>query len=285
MTASDDHKFGGEHTQLKLSVLRKYLPAYTTALKKFNYRLHYIDGFAGTGTCRISTPFGTSVIPGSAQIAIDCNPPFHRLHFIEQRVRRARTLQLLADRRPDLDIEVIKGDANTELPRVLARLDARDDRAVTFLDPYGMSVSWTTLEAMTRHVTDVWYLFPLSALYRQTATSAASLDADKSAAIDRLLGTHAWYDAFYAPPRHDDLFGDVAAFDTREANVTGIVDFVSTRLRSIFNGVAQPKVLYQTNAHGKRGAPLFVLYFAITNPSPKAVGLALGIANDILKRD
>ena len=41
--------FGGEWTQEKLDILHRYLDAYTTALKDQNFRLIYVDAFAGEG--------------------------------------------------------------------------------------------------------------------------------------------------------------------------------------------------------------------------------------------
>lgn len=45
-----DSAFGGDWTGKKLDILRKYLQAYTIALKKQTYfKKIYIDAFAGTG--------------------------------------------------------------------------------------------------------------------------------------------------------------------------------------------------------------------------------------------
>lgn len=279
---SPDHYFGGEHTRVKLAMLAKYLPAYTTALSKQPFRLHYIDAFAGTGLCRIKAGTGDILIPGSARIALACEPPFHRLVFIEAKRRHAGALRSLKADHPHRDITVIPGDANDELPQALAQLDRRTDRAVTFIDPYGMEVDWNTLAGLRQFVTDIWYLFPLSALYRQAATDAAGLDARKSAAIDRVLGTHDWYPALYRTAPQTDLFGG-PAYDVRTAHVGAITEWVSARLRATFPGVAGPKILHQMRAGGIPGAPLFALYFIATNPSPGACRLALKIARGILK--
>src|SRR5439155_25446425 len=89
------HQFGGEHTQEKLQALQDYLPAYTTALGK-RFTLHYIDAFAGTGECNITVSGKELRVPGSASIAIDCKPPFHKMVFIEKSASRARTLEKLS---------------------------------------------------------------------------------------------------------------------------------------------------------------------------------------------
>ena len=45
-----EQKFGGVWTIQKLDAVESYLKAYTTALKKQNFHLIYIDAFAGSGT-------------------------------------------------------------------------------------------------------------------------------------------------------------------------------------------------------------------------------------------
>ena len=45
-----DHEFGDQHTELKLSIVQKYLKFFTTALRGKFEELWYIDAFAGTGS-------------------------------------------------------------------------------------------------------------------------------------------------------------------------------------------------------------------------------------------
>ena len=62
-----------------------------------------------------------------------------------------------------------------------------------------------------------------------------------------------------------------------------MLEFVSKRLKGLFPAVTEPKVLYQGgDSKNPSGAPLFALYFAASNPTPKAYGLAMKIAKDIL---
>ena len=49
---TNDPSFGGPWTQEKLEILRRYLDAYTTALKNQPFDLWYIDAFAGSGWYR-----------------------------------------------------------------------------------------------------------------------------------------------------------------------------------------------------------------------------------------
>lgn len=277
------HVFGGEQTLIKLAALEKYLPAYTTALSRKNFRLNYIDAFAGTGVCHINVHGKRRMIRGSASIAIDCDPPFHRIVFIEAKLRHAKALSRLREAAPDKNIEVIHGNANDQLPRVLDGMSRRQDRAVVFLDPYGMAVDWDTVKhCADSQLVDLWYLFPLSGLYRQATNDARAIDPDKEAALKRMLGTDKWREAFYVTHPQMGLLAQ-NEYEVRAADVKQMTDWVTEHLRGVFPTVLEPKLLYQKTPSGKPGAPLFALYFAVSNPDPKARGLASKIAKDILK--
>jgi three-Cys-motif partner protein len=276
------HTFGAVHTALKLRMLEKYLPAYTTALTgRFN--LHYIDAFAGTGACYIRVGESRLLVPGSASIAIACAPPFQHLLFIEKAARKVAALNRLKERFPQRNVRVVRDDANVALPSYISQLDTKNDRAIAFLDPFGMHVQWRTLEDIARsEIVDVWYLFPLFGLYRQATRDAAAIDADKEASLTRTLGTDAWRAAFYAPRAQRALFGDDS--DERVAEVPQMLAWVKKRLETVFPAVLDPYVFRQTRESGKEGAPLFALFFLVSNPTPKARALALRIAGAILGR-
>lgn len=97
-----------------------------------------------------------------------------------------------------------------------------------------------------------------------------------------MMGTEAWREAMYGQPAQFSLL-DAHQDNIRTANVPQMLDWVKARLESLFPGVTAPKVLYQTTRSGKQGAPLFALFFAVSNPSKAAVGLALRIAGSVLR--
>lgn len=156
------HRFGSVHTRLKLEIIGEYLPAYTTALKNFPFTLHYIDAFAGTGYCDIQVGGNRLVVPGSASIAIGCTPVFHKMIFIEKSPRKVRALERLKAATPKRDITIVRDDANIAIAKCLSTLYAHEgDRAIIFLDPFGMQVDWATLERIAKsEISDLWYLFP-----------------------------------------------------------------------------------------------------------------------------
>jgi three-Cys-motif partner protein len=284
-----DHEFGAQHTELKLSIVERYLKAYTTALKTHFVELWYIDAFAGTGsrTVRVEAREGDlidSPVPerveqrrGSAQIAIDVVPRFDRLVFIDTKPAHCWALRELADRHPDRDIVVIEDDANASIQSAIAWDGWKQTRAVMFLDPYGMDVEWATLRAIAAtKAIDVWFLFSLSGLYRQAARRSSYIDASKRAAITRILGTHAWEQELYSDMGQGDMFGSQEK--QRTADVQGLERYVKARLETIFAKVFDPLALPI-----ERKPQRFSLFLCISNPEPKALGLATRIADHILK--
>lgn len=280
----DEHSFGGSWTLIKLEALEKYLVAFNTALSRQNFTRIYIDAFAGTGRCDVKVDGEKTSVDGSARRALSANPPFDKFCFIELKAKKMAALKALEAEHSGKSIEIIRDDANAALKVLCGKHDWRNTRAVLFLDPYGMHVEWPTLEAIAKTgAIDVWYLFPYSALYRQAAKNADAMDSDKLDSITRILGTDEWRKVFYEPQRQSDLFGTEAG-DTREADHHEMLKYVSKRLKVLFPAVADPKILYQAgDSKNPSGAPLFALYFAASNPSPKAYGLAIKIAKDVLK--
>lgn len=279
----DEHSFGGVWTLIKLEALEKYLVAFNTALSQQNFTRIYIDAFAGTGRCDITVDGEKKSVDGSARRALSTNPSFDKFCFIELKAKKLTALKALEAEHSDKSIEIIHDDANVALKALCGKYEWRNTRAVLFLDPFGMHVEWSTLEAIAKTgAIDVWYLFPYSGLYRQAAKNADAMDSDKLDSITRLLGTNEWRQEFYAPQRQSDLFGNDSG-DAREADHHEILKYVSKRLKTLFPAVADPKILYQAgDSKNPSGAPLFALYFAASNPSPKAYGLAIKIAKDVL---
>jgi len=285
-----DHEFGGQHTDLKLRVVEEYLRFFATALSKHFENLVYIDAFAGTGkrTVRVEAKAGDLLEEavqesveqrrGSAQIAIDVEPHFSRLIFIEENPRYCAALAEIASAHPDRKIDVIQGDANAEMHRVLRSINWAGTRGVLFLDPYGMEVDWSTLAAAAATgAIDVWFLFSLSGLYRQATLNKRSIDDDKRRALNRILGAEHWEKELYSKPKGQDLFGENFE-EMRTIGVRGLENFVKARLETIF-----PKVFEPLRLPSGPGPQRYSLFCAISNASPKAIGLATKAANHILK--
>jgi three-Cys-motif partner protein len=283
-----DHEFGGQHTDLKLSIVEDYLNAYTRALRTYFKDLWYIDAFAGTGNRTVRTERrGATLVEmpvdevieqrrGSAQIALDVSPPFDFIVFIEKNRNYVTALNDLAAKNLQRRVYIAESDANTALRSMVAHNTWDDKRAVVFLDPYGMEVEWTTLLSLARtEAIDVWFLFPLAGLYRQATRKLTDIDEHKRAALTKIFGSDTWETELY-PDGEPDMFG-VLPERRREFDPQGLERYVQRRLGEIFAAVLDPLALPIG-----RGPQMFSLFLCISNPSPEAIGLARRIGSHLL---
>ena len=267
-TESSVPDFGGGWTQDKLAYLDAYLGVYTTALRD-KFSLHYFDAFAGTGRYTANDGIERE---GSARIAL--RHPFASYLLVEQHPARYARLRDLTDE-PQMRARrwaVINGDGNSEALRFCEGL-GRNDRAVAFLDPFGLQVEWRTLQAIrATEAIDAWYLFPTSGVARQMTLNPARRDEAKDAALDRVYGTAAWRDDLYASG-NNSLFGD--SVELQRVNSEAIREWTMGRLRGLFPAVRRAAALRRGATGNRFGGPmLFDLYFLCSNPSPKAIALA-----------
>lgn len=268
------HSFGGQWTFIKLEVLKRYLEFFNTALQNQPsptnpFSRVYIDAFAGTGECEVKLDDGTpSTISGSAKIAIETSPEFHQIHLIDLNPKHVAELQRLGN--GAARIKIHEEDANSALEKIISQITWRNTRGVLFLDPYGMAARWQTLERIAAtEALDLWYLFPISAVCRQAANDYSKIDEHKATALDNVLGTTEWRTVFYEKSNQDSLIEGVLPTMQRTANPTQIATYVHTRLSGIFKGWVSPPIFLPEN-----GSPMFVLFFAVSNPSEAAVKLS-----------
>lgn len=285
-----EHSFGGPWTERKLKCLRDYLTAYRTIFtrneKARYFRTWYIDAFAGTGSRNTAVDLPLLDIDedaeakeyqqGSARIALGLLSPFDQYLFVEKSRRRASELRrVIKAEYATLDnrCEIRTGEANTEIRKWCAERDWKKERAVVFLDPYGMQVEWTTIQtlAATKGV-DLWYLFPgIARLLRHDGR----IDEKWGARLDILLGTNSWRDRFFQKDLRTDLFGDIEQVE-RTATEAAIESFIHERLASCFGkNVGRGLILRNT-----KRSPLYFLSFAASNE--RGAKAALNIANSIL---
>jgi three-Cys-motif partner protein len=135
-------------------------------------------------------------------------PPFDRLIFMDKDPRHCEALRKLRTDHPARQIDILVGDSNSAIKEVVQGSSWNGIRAVMFLDPYGMSVDWETLESIrATEAIDVWYLVSLAGLFRQAARHADAVDESKRAALTRMLGNSDWESAWYERTQQGDLFG------------------------------------------------------------------------------
>ena len=274
-------RFRGPWTQEKLGILRRYLDAYTTALKDRPFKLIYVDAFAGSGSWR--SEFGympddyddfQEVHMGSASLALQVyEKPFDQLVFIEKDAARSISLNGIRLENSHRQIEVLNGDANEELPR-FCRCMGDYERAVVFLDPFATEVEWSTVEAIARtQKIDCWILFPLMAITRLMPRDNEP-SPSHSARLDLVFGGRQHWEDFYQPQPQLSLFGDVNV--ERLGGSDQIAFRYQERLREVFTQVSNGS----RRLRNTKNSPLFELFFASGNPA--GASIAVRIADHIL---
>jgi len=174
----------GSWTQDKLKILRQYLPGYLLATTRARERI-YVDAFAGPGLNRLR---GTRrVIDGSPLIGLDAcasnETTFDRLFFVERDPALAAELCGIVNTRDKTQrANVIVGDVNEELPKLVAKLPLRSPIFV-FVDPDGIEPRWTTVEAIAPWQTELLINFPLGMSIKRNLDSAK---------VTEYFGTDRW---------------------------------------------------------------------------------------------
>lgn len=295
------HEFGGSWTEDKLNRLGKYLPAYTRIFTS-NDRAKwltttYVDAFAGTGSWAKPSEqnmdtlalFGQDdqqdiqrLYKGSAQLALEVEPPFDHYLFIERNPAYVNELSTLREMFPSLSerIEIREGEANRILREWCSQTNWNNNRAVVFLDPYGLSVEWDTLHtiAATKAI-DLWILLPVGSAINRMLPRRGIPNDSWSNCLTRVFGTDSWIDEFYAVESQLTLPGLVDDDEERRvksANFDKIGQYFIRRLKTEFAGVSNT---YRVLLNSRRN-PIFMLFFAAGNK--RGAATAIRIADYIL---
>jgi three-Cys-motif partner protein len=286
MSESEQTPIVGPWAREKLDALGAYLNFYTTALKNQGDWLKgttFVDAFAGAGKAKVRRRASSSeeedllaelepppidaeadeYVRGSPRVALDLTTPFSRYVFIERDPVRVGELERIREeyghRRR---IEVRQGRAGDELDELLqADLSRAAHRAVVFLDPFGMQISWSTIErlAATKQV-EVMINFALGMAIQRALPRSAVLSPGWRETHDRFFGSPDWYGQVYE--ERSDLLG--TKIEKRGDAGNRLLEWYRTRLKIAFGHVSPARLIKNT-----RGGHLYYLIWA----GPHALGL------------
>lgn len=267
----------GPWAKEKLEALGQYLSFYTTVLKNQGHWLRgtiFVDAFAGAGLAQIRTPPSSSAGPdlfgsdpeldteeaefvkGSPRVALEITNPFSSYLFIDRDPQRVAELQALqAEYRSGPPITIHEGDANAALQTWLASgVDWRHHRAVVFLDPFGMQVPWSTIEALARtRAIEVLINFPLGMAIQRLMTRSGAIPTGWQISLDTFFGSPDWWGLVYE--QDAGLFGQ-GVRKVSDSSVR-LLEWYRSRLRSAFGHVSAARLIKNT-----RGNPLYYLIWA-----------------------
>jgi three-Cys-motif partner protein len=252
---------------------------------------NYVDAFAGTGYRSpkelskirgfFDEPYdkdSQNLKKGSGRVALEISPPFDRYLFIEKNPEYIEELKKLKDEFDKINdrIEIIQGEANKVIRTWCQETNWKTNRAVVFLDPYGMDIEWPSVEAIakTRGI-DLWVLFPLGVAVNRLLTRDHIPTGAWADRLTAFFGTDEWKSEFYKESKRNTIFGEETLI-IKKANFRSIGNFFVHQLKTLFPGVCdEPLALYNS-----KNVPIFLLFFAASNP--KGASTAVKIARDII---
>jgi len=247
----------GKWSEDKLDLLKKYLEAYTKIMKnrKWCRGYYYIDAFAGTGKPQAKDE--QRFIDGSPRCALTIQNPFSGYYFIEKTRWRVEKLRALKREFGQVPIEILKGDCNQILVKEIIPLFPYSSfkRALLFLDPFGMSITWDILERSSHPKTiEVILNMPIMAMNRACLlNNPDKLTRRHIEMMNNFWGNDDWQKIVYRDVL--TLFGSAKiknCIDSKELS-----NYFVQRLRSIFNFVSRPLIMRNSN-----NAPLYCLIYA-----------------------
>lgn len=287
MAKNTDFAEVGPWAQEKLAKLSDYLQAYATILGKQKEKgkfegFVYVDAFAGAGRARVrdsaeSTDEGSllfdfgdlggedsearELLDGSPRVALGIEPEFTACVFLEKSRKRIAQLEKLKAEFNQRRITIQDGDCNTYLcEKLVKHADWKRWRAVVFLDPFGMQVPWSTLQALgATGGIEIILNLPIGMAIQRLLKRTGKFTDEEKAKLDIYFGDAAWYPLLYE--EGTDLFGEprIAKQETAERR---LLDWYRVRLKRAFGEVSQAYLVTNT-----RGAHLYHLLWAGRNPT------------------
>lgn len=275
-------EFGGEWTKKKIEILVEYAKAYLTIMNKNRYwKLIYFDGFAGSGTIYKDKKFNIKMTIGAARRIVEINKPisFDKYYFVEKIPSNARELRKeTKDVFPQKDIIIKEEDCNNEL-RKLAKYMIREGnkyyRVLAYIDPCGMELEWSSIEALKETKIDMWILVPTGLGVNRLLKRDGNISDSwlKRLMVFLGLSEDEIKEYFYKEKTELTLFGEVTN-KTKEADaISKSAVLYRKRLKEVFEYVSEPFVLQNS-----KETIMYHLFMASNNKT------AHKIANDIIKK-
>lgn len=258
----------GYWSEVKLSILDEYAKPYNTILHSKNLKTVYIDAFAGAGH-HIARNSGKKV-KGSPVRALEVQPPFDFLHFVDMDNSRADELKRLSSDHGN--VRVYQGDANQILPqKVFPEVQYEQyRRGLCILDPYGLHLDWALINAAGKSKSiEIFLNFPVMDMNRNALRHEhEKVGSTQKERMTRFWGDDSWYEDAYS--RQNNLFG----YPEKVSNEQVVAAF-QKRLKEVAGFKSVPDPIPMRNS---TGATVYYLFFAAHKP------VAATIVNDIFNK-
>lgn len=295
MAEQKNNGWGGSWTEQKLDTFESYVKAYLTIMNKYRdkykWKLLYFDGFAGSGTRSaeeiqqegndLKAMFGDELVEsrelqvyqGAAERVVrleDQMRGFDFYYFVDKEESNCAALELKLASYPTHGLKQFRpGDAN-DMTLQLANALRRDShlKSLALLDPFGMSIDWSTIENVSGKSVDLWILIPSGVIVNRLLKKNGELmHPDK---MVRFFGMSEEdiKQRFYNRKVEPSLFGDIEVVEKRADSIRLIAELYVERLGELFPFVT-PDPLVMKNKHN---VPIF--HFVCASFNQTAVKIA-----------
>lgn len=271
------NQFGGSWTEAKMEIVVSYAKAYLTIMDKQSWaKTMYFDGFAGSGI--IETDESEDVKKGTALRILDIvePSPFDLYYFVElDEAHKAELEKRIQENYFGRNAHVVNADCNDKLMRMAEFLKANKNfRALVFIDPYGMSVNWSSIEALKGLGVDLWILVPTGIGISRLLKNDGNISEAWLSKLEKFLGldqeeikVH-----FYKTKEQNTLFGIETIIEKEKNTVNKAGELYKQRLNTIFKFVSESFVMKNST-----NSIMYHFMMATNNPT------ALKIANEVIK--
>lgn len=247
------NQFGGNWTEAKMEIVVDYAKAYLIIMTKQAWvKTLYFDGFAGSGL--IDSSDKEESIKGTALRILDINQPrpFDIYYFVEKDEKNKTALETKVN--SDYfgkNVHVVKADCNEKLVAMAKYLkENKKYRALAFIDPYGMTVNWSSIEALKGLGIDFWILVPTGVgVNRLLIKNNQNIPEAWLVKLEKFLGltrkeilAH-----FYSAKTTNTLFGEETSINKEVSAINKIGELYTKRLSTVFNYVSESFVLRNSN--------------------------------------
>ncbi len=270
----------GKWSEEKIELLAKYISAYSKIMNKQQEEwlkyYYYIDAFAGS--VEPVSKEEERYIQGSPLRALNTEPRFNGYWFIDINPQRIERLKKLQADFPNHNIILKQDNCNNFLSHEIINIITWESkqRAIIFLDPYGLQVNWTTIVKLAQAKTfDLFINFPLMGITRLLKRDH-SPDQNAREKINTVMGNTDWIDKIYQPPSAIQM----NLFENEESNLVRdllpaewLASLYAEQLNQLFKYVSQPVIMKNST-----NSPIYALLVASHKETAKK------ISNDIFNR-
>ena len=274
------NKFGGEWTIQKIDIVVDYAKAYLTIMNKYpQFKTIYFDGFAGSGDIYRNDKIDFEIIKGAAIRILEVNEPkpFDIYYFVELDEKNRNELKKsVHEKFSEKNSYVVCEDCNKKLDDMSSFLKTHPNHKVlAFIDPYGMSLKWSSIEVLKNLGIDLWILVPTGIGINRLLKNNGDISESWLNKLEISLGmSHTEIKKYFYKQRTvQTLFGNETLVEKEKDTIKKIAELYKKRLKEVFKFASEALPLKNST-----GSIMYHFMMATNNAS------AFKIANDIIKK-